>query len=169
MLDTSRTSGLFVLNDDVFDEVSKGEHFQLFVPLTLAVEHEMGDAILFTLFDLLLLEPWGPLALMGQDALWWAAPRGPLPRTPEALARRASQRLEFLRAVVRWWPTYLAEGDRYTRLDPQGSPLWGLATTLSFELARRKVTREELQSPLPNGDLRGFLAAHPGGFDGVLS
>lgn len=97
-----------------------------------------------SLFESSLSAPWSLLGLLS----------GNLATILDAqLPKKRNRHVPFLNACLEHWPVIQAEGPRYSTGSNVGSPLHSVRTNLTYVLANRGVTMEEMDRYLPAGEL----------------
>jgi hypothetical protein len=141
--------------DECLSSPEGDRSFHMYMPILIASKSR-NEQLGLKLADTLLQVPWGPLAMMGQDA---GLMRGRA--IPE------DRWTEFLAAILQWWPDYAAEPLRYNR-GLNDSRLWDLNTTFMHGLSRRGIPKDELMQPLPDDNLEALMRRHEDKFSDVL-
>jgi hypothetical protein len=145
-LDTATTSGSIVVDGPSRSFSRQKEQFCCFA-LAVAISDEWDgvpwaeqrDTIWAAYHEAAMLEPWLFLGLLGQ-------------LSRDFLDQRPEWPGPFVRAAVKFWPLFTAEGARYTK-NVDTEDLWSLTTNIKFALGRLGVPREKLIAPLPPGGL----------------
>jgi hypothetical protein len=145
MTETESTPGLLVLSPDA--TYRSAAHFQMYVPMAFALESLLPDESKLRLFDTLLSACWGTLCLLDQST--------------GLLRLDESRRDALVKSVLRCWPVYTQEGNRFAPSLYGPTVLWRVPTMLQPELCRLGVPIEEVQAPLVNNDLIGLLSRYP--------
>jgi hypothetical protein len=145
-----------IVVDSYAENEKAARNFQLFTPMNVAATTHLPPDVeaLGRLFDTLLEFEWGPLALLDQSV-------------GHHVSVDEGRRAAFLRAFLRHWKEYSAEGTRYG--PGRDNTLWGAAMFLKYNLLVRGVPQTEVLAPLPNDDLRNLMTRHSDKFGDVLT
>ena len=153
-VDTQLEDGLLVV-DSSCRMTRSGRHFHLFAPMAaLMCEVSAAGPNPARLFDFLLDFEWGPLAVLEQ--------------TVRGVSLRESRLTALLRAFLRHWPAYWAEGERYAAWPNAPTNLWEAAFVLKYGLLLRGIPKADLLSP-PCDGLRGLFERHADKLSDVLT
>jgi len=147
LLDTATVPGLLVIHGPS-PLIGGQEHFQCFVPHLLIrralFDNRLTLEITEHVFEASLESPWGLLGLLSQPNQGWLYPRARLRPT--------------LKAALKFWDVFAAEGARYSTGLPWGTDLWSANSNLAIVLAELGVPQEVLQKPLPPENLSSLLS-----------
>jgi hypothetical protein len=154
MVDTRSTTGLLVVSSN---PGHGGEaHFQMFAPMQAAVESFAPNEMRLRLFDELVASCWGALCLMDQNSTG-------LVQLDESRSRT------FVESVLKCWPVYAQQGNRFAWSSYGPTVLWGVPTMLHVELHQLGLPVEEIQTPLRDNDLNALLSRHAEKFGAILA
>jgi hypothetical protein len=145
MVETRATDGLLVISRH--SAYIGSAHFQMFAPIAIGLELLLPDEMKLRLFDALVSSCWGTLCLLDQAT--------------GLLLLDESRRRALLKSVLKCWPMYVHEGNRFVPSLHGPTVLWGVPTMIQSQLCKMGVPVEEVQAPLENNDLFGLLSRHP--------
>ncbi len=144
MLDTSDVPGLIVL-DGPSPLVGGQPHFHVYLPTRVLIDalHGTDQELLQRALRECLEQPWSTLSLQGQHCqLWLMEP---------------AVRILFLKACVRHWSDYEAEGERFSAGSNAGASVSSASRCIGFALAKVGVPAELLRHG--TSDILGLLTA----------
>jgi len=146
LIDTADHPGLLVV-DGPSVLLGGQPHFHLFAMVNAiqdAIPQRLPPDIHPTLFEPAIHTVWGFLGMLGWQSL--------------IFLRSDHHQQRLLHLAVRWWPSIVAEGDRYSAgIDP-GEPLWELPTKLHYCLLHQGLPEELDRQPVPEGGIAELVA-----------
>jgi hypothetical protein len=145
MVETRNAAGLIVLEgpSKTFDDA---DHFQCFVPARAVHDAVMNDRLPDTIYrdvaQQWMASAWGVLALLGQDGRGFPGP---------------DQYIAFLRAFLRCWNEFAAEGKRYSYGTHDARELWTMPTSIGYVLGQMGIPLQTLRARQSADDLLALI------------